>query len=252
MMISTVNLISGSGSTNLAALEAQRPGGILHGLVETAAIICNNSKAKGPILAEELGFSRERIHYVSRAKGDLGEQIIEVLEKYNPDYYHQLGWLPWMPDSVISRFRGLNQHLGPGGQFMIGPRRILAHLLFCAAIEEQRPIPVFCQLVHPVYDQGDAIFARYAGYSFKESVDAIAKRLLPIEHAVQIEALRLLATGQAKPFPVPRVYKDWMRESGLMDQSIKQAHEFYLAKEKAGDESEVFLMPELYMSPCLV
>lgn len=232
-MPTTVNLISGGGSTNLASLEAQKPGGILDGLVQTVAIICNNSKAAGIQRAIDFGFPKNNIHLVARAKGDLGEQIVEILEKYHPDFYHQLGWMPKMPDSVTKHFRGLNQHLGPGGDFMYGERRLYAHIRFCEMISEKRPVPIFCQFVaNSVYDDGDVILARFEDIRDGETIEKAAKRFLLIEHEVQIEALYRLATGVAKSMPVPRVYET-PEEKLLMDQARIEAHEFYNRKEKS-------------------
>jgi len=50
--------------------------------------------------------------------------------------------------------------------------------------------------------------------------------LLPIEHEVQIKGLYLLATGKAKPIPVPRVYET-DEERTLMDQARIAAKERY-------------------------
>jgi folate-dependent phosphoribosylglycinamide formyltransferase PurN len=244
----TVNLISGGGSTNLAVLEAQKPGGKLHGLVKTEAIICNNSKAAGIQRAIDVGFPKENIHLVSRAKGSLGEQILEVLYDYKPNYFHQLGWMPHTPSMVIDLFRGLNQHLGPGGEFMYGERRIFTHMLFCRMIGERRPIPIFCQYVDPAYDQGKVVYARFEDFAFTESVSAIAKRLLPIEHEVQIEALFRLATGIVQCFPVPRVYET-PKEKRLMDAARLEAEGFYKSMEIKGIEAEVFLPTETRIGP---
>lgn len=228
----TVNLISGGGSTNLAILEAQKPGGKLHGLVRTAAIICNNSKAAGIRKAKEIaGFPEENIHLIGRYKGDLGQQIADILDRYHPEFYHQLGWMPLMPDLVTDRFLGLNQHLGPGGQFMYGERRLYAHIRFCEMVGEKRPVPIFCQVVDPVYDNGAAISVRFEDILDGETIEDAAKRFLPIEHEVQIEALLRLATFSENYIPVPRVY-DTPEEKILMDQARIEAHEFYCQKEK--------------------
>jgi folate-dependent phosphoribosylglycinamide formyltransferase PurN len=227
----TVNFISGGGSTNLAILEAQKPEGKLHGLVRTAAIICNNSKAAGIQRATDAGFSGSNIHLVSRAKGDLGKQILEILDKYQPEFYHQLGWMPLMPDLVTESFLGLNQHLGPGGKFMYGERRLYAHIRFCEMIGEKRPVPIFCQIVDPAYDNGDVISVRFEDIHEGETIEEAAKRFLPIEHEVQIEALFRLATFTESYSPVPRVYNT-PEENLLMDQARIEAHEFYCQKEK--------------------
>ena len=138
---------------------------------------------------------------------------------------------------------GLNQHLGPGGDFMHGKRRIYAHLRFCQMIDEKRPIPVFCQFVHPKYDQGDVVYVRFEDFNFAESVNTIANRLLPVEHEVQIEALLRLAKGTYRREPVPRVFET-PEEKELMDQVRLEAESFYRHEYKPG--SEVFFTPETH------
>jgi len=222
-------MISGSGTTNLAVLRAQKPGGKLDGLVKTVAIICNNSKAIGIQTAMHEGFSERDIRLVSRAKGDLDKQLLKILGEYEPDFFHQLGWMPKTPESVLERFRGLNQHLGPGGEYMYGERRLYAHIRFCEMIGEWRPVPIFCQYVHYGYDQGKVIFMRYEDIKAGETITEIADRFLPIEHEVQIEALYRLATNTAQSAPVPLIYKT-SEEKLLMDKARIEANEFYSRK----------------------
>jgi len=47
IMLRFINLISGSGSTNLAVLKAEKPGGRLYNLTRTAAIISSDPEAEG-------------------------------------------------------------------------------------------------------------------------------------------------------------------------------------------------------------
>jgi len=225
-MITTVNLISGGGSTNLAILEAQKPGGKLHGLVKTVAIISSNPMAGGIKKVIDAGFPQKNIYVIDSKRDNLGQQLLEIMDIYRPDYFHQLGWEPYTPDYVTERFQGLNQHLGPGGRFMYYERRIYAQLWFCKKIGEKRPIPVFCQYAHKDYDDGDVVYVHYEDYQEHETDEEISRRLLPIEHEVQIEGLYLLATGKAKPIPVPRVYET-DEERTLMDQARIAAKERY-------------------------
>lgn len=247
-MITTVNMISGSGTTNLAVLQAQKPGRKLHGLVKTIAIISSNPNAAGIQKAIDQGFPEWDIRVASRKKGNLGEQLLKILGEYKPDYFHQLGWMPKTPRSVTERYRGLNQHLGPGGDYMYGKRRLYAHRRFCEMIDEKRPIPVFCQYVHPIYDLGDAIYVKFEDFDLAESVQAIAERLLPVEHEVQIEALLRLATCTHRCVPVPRIYET-PEEEKLMDQARLEAEHFFRNEYKPG--REVFFAPETHVNPTL-
>ena len=225
-MIRTVNLISGEGSTNLAVLEAQKPGGRLSGLVETVAIISSDPQATGIKKALDSGFPSAHIHVVSTGPG-LARELLAVLDQYQPDYFHQLGWVPKTPTEVINRYDGLNQHLGPGGRWMYRARRIYALLRFEALIGEKRLLPIFCQRVASEYDAGNVIYARWIRMAIDESAEQIADRVLPIEHAVQIEALRRLATGHPiRERPVPRFARAKGQEELLL-QAKREARDRY-------------------------
>lgn len=225
-MIRTVNLISGGGSTNLAVLEAQKPGGVLNGRVETVAIISSNPNASGIQKAIDAGFSDKNIHVID-PKTDLVGYLLRVLDRYKPEYFHQLGWMPLTPAEVINRYIGLNQHLGPGGRWMYGVRRIYALMRFESLIGETRLLPVFCQRVAPEYDAGNIIYARWVRMAIDESAEQVAKRVLPIEHQVQIEALWRLATGETiKERSVPGIARN-KKQVELLLQAKREACDKY-------------------------
>lgn len=227
VMLRVVNLISGGGSTNLAILRAELPGGILHGLVETVAIVSSDPEAKGIEGAKEAGFWAGDIYVVPPASaGSLADNLLKVLNRYRPDYYHQLGWMPLTPWKVIRSYAGFNQHLGPGGKWMYGVRRIYAHMRFCELIGQIRPIPIFCQWVSPEYDAGGIVHVQYADFSPEETPEKIAARLLPIEHQVQIEALRRVAKDVTRTRPVPRIALDY-RERALLLRAKEEARDRY-------------------------
>lgn len=204
-MLRIVNLISGNGSTNLAIIRAEGSGGKLHGLVETVGMIFSDVKSIGIENAKKEGFPAQNIWVVHLDKGNLANQLLNILDKYKPDYFHQVGWMPLTPREVIKHYKGLNQHLGPGGKWMYGVRRVYAHRRFCEIIGENRPIPIFCQWVSSQYDEGNAIYVQYENILANETVEEAAKRLLNIEYQVQVEALYRLATNSFKEQPVPKI-----------------------------------------------
>lgn len=225
-MLKVVNLISGNGSTNLAIIQAERPEGKLYGLVETVAMIFSNSEANGIQVAKNEGFPARDIWAVYLDKGNLASQLLKILDRYKPDYFHQVGWMPFTPPEVIGRYKGLNQHLGPGGKWMYGTRRIYAHMRFCEMVGENRPIPVFCQRVAPRYDEGDTIYIQYENILPNEIPEEVAERLLNIEHQVQIEALRRLATGTFELQPVPKLAQN-PEEEKILNKAKEEACDKY-------------------------
>ena len=228
-MLRIVNLISGSGSTNLAIIEAESSGRKLDGLVETVAMIFSDPKSEGIEKVKNKAFPADDIYVVEPNKGNLAEQLLKILDKYKPDYFHQLGWMPLIPLKVIKRYKGLNQHLGPGGKWMYGVRRIYAHMRFCEIIGENRPIPVFCQRVAPKYDEGNVIYLQYENILPGETPEIAGERLLNIEHQVQIEALRRLATNSYKEEPVPKIARN-PEEEKILSGIKKEARDKYPVK----------------------
>ncbi len=204
-MLKFANLISGSGSTNLAILKAEKEGE-LFGLTKTVVLISSTKKAEGIKKAKEFGFPEKDI-YVVNPKKNLSNQLLKIFDKYKIDYFHQLGWLPKTPIDVLKKYKGLNQHLGPGGKGMYGERRISVFLEFCKRIGKKRKIPVFCQWVAPEYDEGKVIFLEYVKIDFQEPIEKIAENLKKIEHKVQIKGRKLLALGKFKEKEVPEIAK---------------------------------------------
>ncbi|PIR72775.1 MAG: hypothetical protein COV26_02225 [Candidatus Nealsonbacteria bacterium CG10_big_fil_rev_8_21_14_0_10_36_23] len=229
-MLRIINLISGTGSTNLAIIEAESPRGELYGLAKTVAMIFSDPKSEGIEKAREEGFPADDTWVVNPDKENLINQLLKILDKYKPDYFHQLGWMPLTPLEVIKHYNGLNQHLGPGGKWMYGVRRIYAHMRFCEMIGEKRPIPVFCQRVAPRYDEGNVIYVQYENILPGETPEEASERLLNIEHQVQIEALRRLATNSYKVQPVPKITLN-PEEEKILFEAKKEAHDKYPPKD---------------------
>lgn len=225
-MLKFINLISGSGSTNLAILEAEEPGGKLYGLTKTVAIVSSDPKAKGIERAKEAGFPGKNIFVVFPQKGNLAKQLLDIFGRYKPDYFHQLGWMPLTPLEVIKSYQGLNQHMGPGGKWMYGVRRIYAHIVFCQRIGERRSFPIFCQRVAPEYDKGNVIYVRYEEIKPGEAPEEAAERLLALEHQVQIEGRYRLAKGNFKEEPVPKIVKN-PEEEKILFEVMKEARQKY-------------------------
>ena len=134
--------------------------------------------------------------------------------------------MPLTPFEVLKKYQGLNQHLGPGGKWMYGIRRIYTHLLFCQKIGGWREIPIFCQWVVPEYDKGDTIYLRYEKLKPNETSEEVVERLLKIEYQVQIEGRYLLAKGAFKEEPVPKIAKNEIEEKILFE-AKEEARKFY-------------------------
>lgn len=212
----TIGLISGGGTTNLEVLLSEERGGELYGLTQTIAIISSNSKARGIEKALSCGFPKKDIHILDPKNVNFTTRLLEIFAEYDPHFYHQLGWMPLTPEELIMFYRGLNQHLGPGGRYMHGRRRIWVHIEFCKLIGRPLPIPVFCQLVHPEFDKGDIVCMEEIEVDLGQDIQAIADLLLPIEHQVQIKGRKMFATGDYILKPVPE-YARTPDEAAVLD-----------------------------------
>lgn len=192
--LTAVNFISGGASTCVRVIQEELPGGSLFNSTETVAIIANSHKIDGIQNVIDAGFPEDRI-YVVEPGPVFAERLLVVLDRYNPDFFQQLGYMPQMPEEVIARYVGFNQHFGPGGKGMFGVRRVYVHMQFCRQVDRLMPIQVFCQLVDPVYDAGKIVFARMVDLDFSKTPEENAKILLPIEHEVQISGRRKMFYG---------------------------------------------------------
>jgi len=190
-----VNFISGGASTCIRVIQEEMPGGSLLGASETVAIVANSHSVDGIAnITKETKFSEEKIIVVEPGP-NFASRILEVLDRYRADRFHQLGWMPQMPEEVLKRYIGCNQHLGPGGKWMYGVRRVYAHMRFCQEVGRIIPIEVFCQLVHPKYDAGKIVCHQIVDLDFRNTPEQNAKILLPIEHEVQINGRQAMFYG---------------------------------------------------------
>ena len=112
---------------------------------------------------------------------------------------------------------------------MYGVRRIYAHMRFCKIIGENRPVPIFCQKVALRYDGGDLIYLQYENILSGETLEEAAERLLKIEHQVQVEALRRLATNSYEIQPVPKITLN-PEEEKILFEVKKEARDKYPSK----------------------
>lgn len=226
-------LISGSGTTMKAIIEAIGRGE-LEGVVP-ACVISSDPDAGGIAKAVELLDSYDNVVIIRRSKyryrDDFGRAIVKACREYGADIIGQYGWLPQTPRVVIEAFpeRMINQHPGPldpgrpdfGGKGMFGRRVHCARLHFVRHIERRETwTEAIAQRVDPEFDRGAVIRRRRIDIAPEDDVESLRLKLLPVEYAVQIDALRDMVTGQ-----VFRV--------GLPDILVRPEEEGILAEAKA-------------------
>lgn len=201
-------LASGGGSTVAAILDAIRSGHLPG--VTVPLIITNKANAGVIEKAKARGYGLDCITLIDRKAFDseeaFGESILRECRQRSIDFIGQYGWLPRTPRNVIEAYRGrlVNQHPGLvsgmrsenerrldfGGKGMYGRRVVAASHYF------HRKWPQFFPCTYATahhvtegIDEGRVIRAWAVQMSLTESVDQLHKRMLPVEHMVQIATL---------------------------------------------------------------
>lgn len=201
-------LISGGGTTMQEIIKACRSGEVP---MEIACVISSNSSADGIEKAKKLGISSEDIVIVdpnnfrgSDGKIDqdkFGQAVLRELRQRGTTVITQNGWLPLTPGIVIDEFPGMifNQHPGPvpefGGQGMYGRRVHAARLIFVRMTKRDYWTEAIGQRVHRNYDQGGVVKSARVDIFSEDTVEDLQKRVLPVEHQVQIALLKDVVSG---------------------------------------------------------
>ncbi|MBI2613646.1 MAG: phosphoribosylglycinamide formyltransferase [Candidatus Levybacteria bacterium] len=204
-------LISGGGTTMQAIIEACQSGEVP---MDIACVISSSPTAGGIEKAKRLGIPDKDIVVIdpNKFKGRdkkmdqdaFGFAILQTLRKRGVTVVTQNGWLPLTPQSVIDEYSDaiFNQHPGPvpefGGKGMYGRRVHAARLLFVRETRRNFWTEAIAQRVHRNFDQGSAVKSEQVDILPDDTAEDLQKRVLPIEHRVQIELLKDVARGNVK------------------------------------------------------
>jgi phosphoribosylglycinamide formyltransferase-1 len=135
---------------------------------------------------------------------DDGTELLSLLRKFRIDLIVLAGYLKRIPSSVIAAFAGriLNVHpaLLPafGGEGMYGPR---VHEAVLAAKATQTGVTV--HLVTDDYDSGPIVAQWIVPVLPDDDVDALAARVLQVEHVVYPHAVEMVAALHRHGFTRP-------------------------------------------------
>jgi phosphoribosylglycinamide formyltransferase-1 len=227
-------LISGGGTTMEAIIKATKDGTLQN--VQPALVIAGKPDAGGIAKARALGISNDDIVIIdpkSFATSELfGEAIISECKKRDVDFIGQYGWLAKTPDNVCVAYKGMivNQHPGPldngrpdfGGSGMYGMRVHQARLEFVLKTGHDYWTEATAHRVTPIFDEGRIVKRKQVPIFQNDTAEMLQARVLPVEHQVQIEAVRDFANN---------IVVEYIRETPL----VKSTEEAILkeAKENA-------------------
>jgi len=165
---------------------------------EVAVVISNNSQA-GALKRARTG----RIpwaHLSSRTHPDpraLDAAITGTLRRHKVELVVLAGYMRKLERETLAAFAGriINTHpsLLPafGGQGMYGMR---VHQAVIAAGVDESGISI--HLVNGEYDMGLVLAQRRVPVRLGDDAEALARRMLPVEHAFVVETLQRIATGE--------------------------------------------------------
>ncbi len=211
-------LASGGGTTMQAIIKACKSGELSG--IDPVLVISDREGAGALQKAQDEGikavFVRPRKAYPSL--DDYGVELLRLFHAYNVDLIGQYGWLTLTPANVVSKYEGqmVNQHPGPldtgypdfGGKGMYGRAVHAARLIYARSVEDNNWTEATAHLVTPEFDKGAVIMRKRVPIEPDDTVDILQAKVLPVEHTVQIEALKLFALGQIVPL---------VREQRLID-----------------------------------
>ena len=231
-------LISGSGTTMGAIIHACNTGRLLG---VTPALVIANRECGGLQRAIDMGMSPDDVCIISPKNFPnpelFGEAIIHECNKHNIEFVGQYGWLSKTPDNVIERFKNniINQHPGPldpggngdfGGFGMYGLRVHAARLYFVRETGRDFWTEATAHRVTNNFDEGAVVGAAALEIFPDDTPEAMQERLLPLEHALQIEMLADFRAGlvKDKKRDHPLITKE---ERGILDECKARAIKDY-------------------------
>lgn len=205
-------LISGGGTTMEAIIRACKNQTLQN--VEPVLVVASKPTAGGIQKAKALGIKDEDIVILepkSFASADsFGEALLLECKKRDVDFIGQYGWLVKTPDNVCEAYKGMivNQHPGPldngrpdfGGTGMYGMRVHQARLEFVRATNHDFWTEATAHRVTSVFDEGKIVKRKQIPIFQNDTSELLQARVLPIEHEIQIEALRDFANNTVVEF----------------------------------------------------
>lgn len=212
-------LISGGGTTMEQILIACADGELKE-RVKPVLVIASKPSAGGIEKAHNQKMSEKDV-LTLRPKDfpkplDFGEAILQACKERGVDFIGQYGWLPKTPPNVVEVFLSMsvNQHPGPlrykrlgfGGTGMFEQAVHAAVLWFARTVDRDFEFTeAIAQRVALKYDEGAVLCRQEVPIYPKDDVSDLQRRVLPIEHQVQIQTLSDVVSRTDKELELPDI-----------------------------------------------
>lgn len=181
-----------------AIIEACRDGRIPDS--EVVAVIGAHDDAPALQHAHALGVSTAVVNPKEFPEPDMyGDALLWVLQKAHPDLICLAGYMRLLPKSVVQAYPMQILNIHPALLPLFGGKGMYGLKVHQAVIESG--VKVTGCTVHFVdeqYDTGPIVLQRCIPVMDDDTPETLAARLLPVEHATYIEAIRLFFEGRLR------------------------------------------------------
>lgn len=182
-------LLSGRGSNFLAIARATEAGTIPAKIV---AVISNRPEAAGIVRAREMGFKAEVVDHRSYPDREAHEDaVLTILESAGADLVVLAGYMRLLSPRFVSRFRdrivNIHPSLLPSFPGVDAQRQAIEHGVRISGCT--------VHMVEDGLDCGPIVEQRAVEVSDSDDPDSLSAKILPIEHAAYVEAIRRLCGG---------------------------------------------------------
>jgi len=183
-------LVSGRGSNLQALLDA-----IEAGTLDAQVVGVFSDKLQAPALervAPALRWSRDAKAYAHRAEFDA--ELADALDAVQPDWVVCAGYLRLLGDDFVARFRGRLLNIHPSLLPAYRGLRTHARAIDEGATEHGASV----HFVSPELDAGAVIVQAAVPVLPGDTPDALAERVLGVEHPLLLAAVKLAVDGRVK------------------------------------------------------
>jgi len=183
-------LVSGRGSNLQALLDA-----IAAGTLDAQVVGVFSDKLQAPALervAPALRWSRDAKAYAHRAEFDA--ELADALDAVQPDWVVCAGYLRLLGEDFVARFRGRLLNIHPSLLPAYRGLRTHARAIDDGATEHGASV----HFVSPELDAGAVIVQSAVPVLPGDTPDALAERVLGVEHPLLLAAVKLAVDGRVK------------------------------------------------------
>jgi formyltetrahydrofolate-dependent phosphoribosylglycinamide formyltransferase len=191
-MLTLAIFVSGRGS-NFRAVQSAIDEGRLD--ARTALVVTSREDAA----ALEFARSRAIPVHLARGAGASGDALVQVLSVHGVDFIVLCGYLKLVPAEVVRTWRDRMLNIHPALLPAFGGHGMYGHHVHEAVIASgARVSGATVHLVSEEYDRGPIVLQRTVEVRDDDTPDALAARVLTLEHALLPEAVQLFARNRIR------------------------------------------------------